>query len=64
MAKSKSRKDREKMAKQGQYAPNMSRLTWGVMDGVTKRTPTKLEKLNKLQGKYKRDYSRTDYNGA
>ncbi|MNU06908.1 hypothetical protein D3C72_2522690 [compost metagenome] len=52
------------MAKQGQYAPNMSRLTWGVMDGVTKRTPTKLEKLNKLQGKYKRDYSRTDYNGA
>ncbi|MNV22267.1 hypothetical protein D3C71_1132330 [compost metagenome] len=64
MAKSKSRKDREKLAKQGKHDPGASRLSWGIFDGVTKMTPTKKEKLNKLGNKYKRDYSRADYNGA
>lgn len=62
MAKSKSRKDREKLARDGKQGPDLMRLTWGIFDGVTKKTPTKQEKLNKQ--KYKRNYSREDYNGA
>ena len=62
MAKSKNKKMREKLVREGKNDPSMMRLTWGVFDGVTKRTPTKQEKLNKQ--KYKRDYSQTDYNGA
>ena len=62
MAKSKARKEREKLEREGKRNPSLSRITWGVFDGVTKRTPTKKERMNKQ--KYKRDYSREDYNGA
>lgn len=62
MAKSKARKLREKLEREGKRNPSTMRLTWGILDGVTKRTPTKQEKLNK--SKYKRDYGREDYNHA
>lgn len=62
MAKSKNKKMREKLVREGKMDPAQSRLTWGIFDGVTKRTPTKTEKLNKR--KYKRDYNESDYNHA
>lgn len=62
MAKSRSKKMREKLQREGKMNPEMMRLTWGVMDGVTKKTPT-LQQLKKKQ-KYKPGYDREDYNQA
>jgi len=62
MAKSKGQRDRLKQTRDGKYSPAESRLSWGIFDGVTKKTPTRTEKLNK--NKYKPNYSQDDYNQA
>jgi hypothetical protein len=54
MAKSKERKRRDKLKRNGLFDPSLMRLDWGVRDGVTRKTPTKKEKMYKIERKYKR----------
>lgn len=56
MAKSKARKQREKILREGHRNPENNRVTWGAMDPVTRTTPTRFGKLKKLDKKHKKRF--------
>lgn len=55
MAKSKAKKMREHLVRQGKMDPGVGRLSWGVLDGVTKKPPVpgvvQERKMNKHKNK-------------
>jgi hypothetical protein len=53
MAKSKARKQREGLTREGRMDPALLRGTWGGIDPTTRRTPTKKELLRRLEQKHK-----------
>ncbi|MNM09768.1 hypothetical protein D3C81_198840 [compost metagenome] len=54
MSKSKTKKMREHKVRQGQRDPGLSRLTFGVFDGVTKRPPVPSVVAERKQNKHKK----------
>lgn len=59
MAKSKAKKMREHLVRQGKMDPADMRLTFGVLDGVTKRPPVPSVVAERKQNKHKN--KRFDY---
>lgn len=53
MAKSKARKERGRLVREGRLDPAALRGTWGGLDPTTRRTPTKTEYLRKKEKKHK-----------
>lgn len=61
MSKSKTKKMREHQIRQGKRDPQLSRLTFGVFDGVTKRPPVPSVVAERKQNKHKK--KGFDYDG-
>jgi hypothetical protein len=59
MAKTKAKKMREHLVRQGKLDPSMHRLNFGVLDGVTKRPPVPVVVVEKKLNKHKN--KRFDY---
>lgn len=57
MSMSKSRKAREKLARQGRVSPDLLRGSWQGINPATRRTETLREKQAKLQSKHKRNHA-------
>ncbi|WEG10824.1 hypothetical protein PU629_11580 [Pullulanibacillus sp. KACC 23026] len=60
MAKSKAKKYRDKRKREGFRHPELSRASWRELNPVTRKTPTKLEAMQKQETKYKRRLDRTE----
>ncbi|WP_051348426.1 hypothetical protein [Peribacillus kribbensis] len=54
MAKSRARKIRDKKVREGHRNPINSRTDWCGISPITKWTPTKRERITKLEKKYKK----------
>jgi hypothetical protein len=54
MALSKAQKLRKKAEREGRLEPSGQRLGWNGVNPITKVTPTKLERLQRLENKHKR----------
>jgi hypothetical protein len=53
MAKSSARKHREHLVRQGKWNPLQDRGTWWGVNPIAKVTPTKKEKLERSDKKYR-----------
>ena len=62
MAKSKAKKYREKLEREGRRNPENSRVSWSI-DPTERKTKTKIEKLRQMEkqenNKLKRDFNRS-----
>lgn len=54
MSKSNAKKQREKWQREGFRNPEENRGSWGQVKPVTRKTPTRLEAIRKLENKHKR----------
>jgi hypothetical protein len=54
MAKSKAKKKREKLIREGRMNPEINRGSWNGICPITKKTPTLVEKKRKLENKHKK----------
>jgi|GEM_PF-4821368 len=57
MSVSKARKARQKLAKQGQLAPDALRGSWQGVNPSTRKTPTLEQKRSKLYTKHRRNHA-------
>ncbi|MFF2875208.1 hypothetical protein ACFVR2_02680 [Gottfriedia sp. NPDC057991] len=60
MSKSKARKLREKLVREGKRNPELSRSSFAMLDLNTRRTKTKQEKLNQVKHK-KQSFGKDDF---
>ncbi|UPM56582.1 hypothetical protein [Gottfriedia acidiceleris] len=60
MSKSKARKLREKLVREGKRNPESSRSSFAMLDLNTRRTKTKQEKLNQVKHK-KQSFGKDDF---
>ncbi len=54
MTHSKSKKQRMKQVREGRLDPQSSRGSWNGVCPIERKTPTRLEKLNRAEKKYKK----------
>ncbi|PFH90706.1 MULTISPECIES: hypothetical protein [unclassified Bacillus (in: firmicutes)] len=60
MSKSKARKLRDKLVREGNRNPELSRSSFAMLDLNTRRTKTKQEKLNQVKHK-KQSFGKDDF---
>jgi hypothetical protein len=60
MSKSKARKLRDKLIREGKRNPELSRSSFAMLDLNTRRTKTKQEKLNQIKHK-KQSFGKDDF---
>jgi hypothetical protein len=56
MAKSKAKKSREKLVREGRRNPNLGRGSWQGVNPIEKKTPTFVELKQKQNNKHKKRY--------
>lgn len=58
LSKSKSKKRRLRLVREGHLNPEISRLDWSGLNPITRKTPTKKQKIEKISRKYVKGYAK------
>lgn len=61
MAKSKARKSREKLVREGKIDVTIRRGSWGVLNPNSRQTKSKKETITRMQTKHQKNHSHAHY---